>query len=87
MSLIGLVSDMAEQRGQLRFDAAPGDSYLGVRRALAASPRLGSSRRVSGDVIRRFNDCLYHAYVSAARDAVSAFACALSLHRVRRSCR
>ena len=28
-----------------------GDPYLGVRRALAASPRLGSSRRVSGDVI------------------------------------
>lgn len=51
MSLIGLVSDMAEQRGSLRLDAAPGDLYLGVRGALAASPRLGSSRRVSGDVI------------------------------------
>ena len=33
---------------------------------------------------RRFNDCLNHAYVGAARDAISAFACPLSFHRVRR---
>jgi hypothetical protein len=51
MFLIGLVSNVADQRGLLRPDAAPGDLYLGVRRTLASSPRLGSSRRVSGDVI------------------------------------
>jgi len=36
---------VTEQRGWLRFDAAPGDQYLSVRRALVASPRLDSSRR------------------------------------------
>jgi hypothetical protein len=51
MILIDLVSELADQRGLLQLDAASGGLYLGVRRALAASPRLGSSRRISGDVI------------------------------------
>src|ERR1700676_2361593 len=51
MFLTGLVSDLAGQRGLLRLDAAASSLYLGVRRALAASPRLGRSRGVFGDVI------------------------------------
>src|ERR1700675_692249 len=51
MFLTGLVGDLADQRGLLRLDAAASSLYFGVRRALAASPRLGGSRSVSGDVI------------------------------------
>ena len=49
--MIGLISCVADQCGLLRLDTPPGGLYLGVRRALAASPRLSSGRRVSGDVI------------------------------------